>query len=244
MQLFRESFQGIESLRKLGLIGGMSWVSTLTYMELINRRVQRRSSPRSTVPLVIETLDFGGLTGLREGQDWEAAGDMLVSAARRLEQAGAGALIICANALHKYYDRVASEVAVPIIHAADCLGERMAKEAVTDAALIGRRNVMTESFFRERLVACGVDLMAPDMANVEVIDQIIYEELMVGKVSRDAERSLKSIITQKEQAGAKAIVLACTELELVVDIDANVLPIFDSTRIHCDAAVDWIMGED
>jgi len=231
-------------LRKLGLIGGMSWVSTLTYMELINRRVQRRSSPRTMVPLVVESLDFGSLSGLREGHDWEKAADMLVGAAKRLEQSGAESLIICANALHKYYDRVASEVDIPIIHAADCLGERMAKEGGLNAALIGRRNVMTESFFRQRLVAHGVDLMPPDMDNVEVIDRIIYEELMVGKASRDAQRSLKSIITQKEQAGAKAFVLACTELELVVDIDANVLPIFDSTRIHCDAAVDWIMGED
>lgn len=231
-------------MRKLGLIGGMSWISTLTYMELINRRVQRLATPRTTVPLVVECLDFGKLTGLREGQDWEVAADMLVDGAKRLEQAGAEGMIICANAMHKYYDRIAAEVSIPIIHVADCLGARMGKEKVTNAAIIGRRNVMTESFFRQRLVAHGVDLMAPDMNNVEVIDHIIYEELMVGKASRDAQRSLKTIITQKEQAGAKAIVLACTELELVVDIAANVLPIFDSTRTHCDAAVDWIMGTD
>ncbi len=231
-------------MRKLGLIGGMSWVSTLTYMELINRRVARRSTPRTTAPLVLETLNFGDLQGLRGGQDWEKAADMIIDAAKRLESSGAQSLVICANAMHKHYDRIAAEVSIPIIHVADSLGARMAKEGVTDAAVIGRRNVMTESFFRQRLVAHGVDLMPPDMVNVEVIDRIIYEELMVGKVSRDAERSLKSIITQKEQAGAKAIVLACTELELVVDVDANVLPIFDSARIHCDAAVDWMMGED
>ena len=146
--------------------------------------------------------------------------------------------------MHKYYDRVVAAVGIPVIHVADCLGARMAREGVTNAALIGRRNVMTESFFRERLVSHGIDLMPPNMDNVEVIDRIIYEELMVGKASRDAQRALKTIITQKEQAGAKAIVLACTELELVVDIDANVLPIFDSTRTHCDAAVDWMMGTD
>lgn len=236
-------FQGSISLRKLGLIGGMNWISTLTYMELINRRVQRRSDARTTAPLVVESLNFGELQGLREGQDWETAAEMIVAAAGRLEQSGAQGLLICANSMHKYFDRIADNVDIPIIHVADCLGERMAKEGVTNAALIGRRNVMTESFFRQRLVAHGVDLMPPDMDNVEVIDRIIYEELMVGKASRDAQRSLKTIITQKEQAGAKAIVLACTELELVVDIDANVLPIFDSTRTHCDAAVDWMMGE-
>jgi aspartate racemase len=220
----------------------MNWISTLTYLELINRRVQQRASPRTIAPLVLESVNFGELEGLREGRNWEAAADMIIGAAQRLEQSGAQSLLICANAMHKYYDRIAEQVGIPIIHAADCLGVRMASEGVTGAALIGRRNVMTESFFRERLVAQGVDLMPPDMGNVEVIDRIIYDELMVGKASRDAQRSLKSIITQKEQAGAKAIVLACTELELVVDIDANVLPIFDSTRIHCDAAVDWMMG--
>lgn len=231
-------------MRKLGLIGGMNWISTLTYMELINRRVQRRATPRTTAPMVLESLDFGELEGLREGSNWEAAAELIIGAAQRLEQSGAQSLLICANAMHKYYDRISEQVDIPIIHAADCLGERMAKEGVTNAALIGRRNVMTESFFRQRLVSHGVDLLPPDMNNVEVIDRIIYEELMVGKASRDAQRALKSIITQKEQAGAKAIVLACTELELVVDIDANVLPIFDSTRTHCDAAVDWMMGED
>lgn len=222
----------------------MSWISTLTYIELINRRVQSRSSPSATPPLVIECLNFNDLTGLREGRDWDVAADMLVGAAKRLEQAGAEGMIIGANSMHKYYDRIAGEVTIPIIHVADCLGVTMAKAKVTNAAIIGRRNVMTESFFRERLVAHGVDLMPPDMNNVELIDQIIYEELMVGKASRDAQRSLKTIITQKEQAGAKAIVLACTELELVVDIGANVLPIFDSTRTHCDAAADWILGAD
>ncbi len=222
----------------------MNWISTLTYMELINRRVQRRTSPRTTPPLVLESVNFGELEGLREGRSWEAAADMIIGAAQRLEQSGAQSLLICANAMHKYYDRISEQVGIPIIHAADCLGVRMAREGVTGAALIGRRNVMTESFFRERLVAHGVDLIPPDMGNVEVIDRIIYEELMVGKASRDAQRTLKSIITQKEQAGARAIVLACTELELVVDIDANVLPIFDSTRIHCDAAVDWMMGKE
>ncbi len=222
----------------------MNWISTLTYIELINRRVQRRADARATAPLVVESLDFGQREGLREGKDWEAAAGMVVDSAGRLEQAGAEGLVICANTMHKYYDRVVAAVGIPVIHVADCLGARMAREGVTSAALIGRRNVMTESFFRERLVSHGIDLIPPNMDNVEVIDRIIYEELMVGKASRDAQRALKTIITQKEQAGAKAIVLACTELELVVDIDANVLPIFDSTRTHCDAAVDWMMGKD
>lgn len=230
-------------MRKLGIIGGMSWVSTRTYYEHINRLVQKNRSVPSSAPMLIESLDFAQLYGLHQKEDWDRAANVLTGAARRLEQAGAGALIIGANSMHKIYDQVAEAVEVPILHIADCVGERMKEREVASAALIGTRNVMTESFYRQRLVAHGVDLLPPDMVNVEAVDRIIYEELMVGKVTRDAERTLKTIITKKEQDGAEAIVLACTELELIVDVDANVLPIFDSTHIHCEAAADWILGD-
>ncbi len=231
-------------MRKLGLIGGMSWVSTRTYYEHINRLVQKNRSVPSSAPMLIESLDFAQLYGLHEKADWDRAAGVLSDAARRLEQAGAGALIIGANSMHKVYDAVAEAVSVPILHIADCVGARMKADGVDSAALIGTRNVMTESFYRQRLVAHGVDLLPPNMDSVEVVDRIIYQELMVGKITRDAERRLKTIIAQKAQDGAEAIVLACTELELIVDVDANVLPIFDSTHIHCEAAAAWILSEE
>jgi len=232
-------------LRKLGLIGGMSWVSTGMYYDRINRSVQKLApKAMASAPLLIESLDFSQLYGLREQGDWKRAEDVLSESAKRLEGAGAEGLVICANSMHKVYDHVAGQVDVPILHIAEHVGNAMKEANCTSAALIGTRNVMTESFYRKHLVASGVDLLPPDMVNVEILDKIIYEELMVGKVSRDAERALKTIITKKAQEGAGAIVLASTELELVVDVDANVLPVFDSTRIHCQAASDWILSED
>jgi aspartate racemase len=230
-------------LRKLGLIGGMSWVSTRTYYEEINRLVQARTDRRHSAPLLIESLDFSQLYRLQEDADWQRAGAILSESARTLEAAGAGALIIAANSMHKVYDTVAGAVSIPIFHIAEPVGERMARDGVETAALFGTRNVMTESFYRRRLVAHGVDLLPPDMANVEALDRIIYDELMVGKASRDAQRALKTMITVKEKEGARAIVLACTELDQVVDVDANVLPIYDSTRIHAEKAAEWILGE-
>jgi aspartate racemase len=230
-------------VRKLGLIGGMSWVSTRTYYSHINTIVQVRAGRRSSAPLLIESLDFAELYAIREQEGWDRAAGVLSDSARRLEGAGAGALIIAANSMHKVYDTVAAAVSIPIFHIADCVGEKMKADDVETAALFGTSNVMTESFFRRRLVAHGIDLLPPDMANVEALDRIIYDELVVGKVSRDAERALKTMITVKEQEGAEAIVLACTELELVVDVDANVLPIYDSTRIHAEKAAEWILGE-
>jgi aspartate racemase len=229
-------------VRKLGLIGGMSWVSTRTYYEHLNRIVRKRVGPLSSAPLLIESLDFAPLARLSTDEQWDRAAKVLVASAKRLERAGAKALIIGANSMHKVYDEVAGGVAVPIIHITDAVGARMAADKVKSAALIGTRNVMTESFYRQRLIAHGVALQAPDLANVEAIERIIYDELMQGKVTRAAERTLKTILTSREQAGAEAIVLACTELELVVDVDANVLPIYDGTRIHAEAAADWILA--
>jgi len=228
-------------LRKLGLIGGMSWVSTRDYYEQINRGVRRRTTAMTSAPLLIESLDFAQLWGLANAADWDRAADALSDSARRLAAAGAEGLLICANSMHKVYDQVVAAADVPVLHIADCLGRAMQAAGATNAALIGTRNVMTERFYRERLVAHDVDLLPPDMEMVDEIDRIIYHELMRGKPTREAERTLKTWITRKEQSGAEAIVLACTELAMIVDVDANVLPVFDSTRIHSAAAVDFIL---
>ena len=230
-------------MRKVGLIGGMSWVSTRTYYDHINRIVQLKVPSPASAPLLIESLDFSRLYRVTDDEGWEHAAKVLSSSAKRLARAGATALIIGANSMHKVYDEVAASVDIPIIHIAEAVGEKMAADKIGKAALFGTSNVMTESFYRRRLVAHGVDLLPPDMENVQQLDRIIYEEVMLGKVTRDAHRKLKTMITVKEQSGAKAIVLACTELDMVVDVDANVLPIYDSTRIHAEKAVEWMLGE-
>ena len=235
---------GKSGLRKLGLIGGMSWVSTGMYYDRINRIVQRRAAPMASAPMLIDSLDFCQLYALREERDWQRASGILIESAKRLEGSGAEALIIGANSMHKLYDEVAASVDIPILHIADYVGKALKREGKKAAALIGTRNVMTESFYRKRLVAHGIDLLPPNMDNVETLDRIIYDELMVGKITRDAQRAMKTIITNKSQEGADSIVLACTELDLVVDVDANVLPVFDSTRIHCEAAADWILEQE
>jgi len=229
-------------LRKLGLIGGMSWYSTRTYYEHINRGVQAKVGKQASAPLLIESLDSSELMRLSSADDWSRASGVLVGSAQRLEAAGATAIIIGSNAMHKVYDAVAAGVSVPVLHIAECVGERMAAKAVKKAALLGTRNVMVDSFYRQKLIARDIELLPPELGFVDTLDRIIYDELVLGKATRQAERELKTIITNLEQDGAEAIVLGCTELEMVVDVDANVLPIFDCTRIHADAAVDWILG--
>jgi aspartate racemase len=230
-------------LRKIGLIGGMSWYSTRTYYEHINRQVQARVGQGSSAPMVIESLDFAELSRLSSDAEWTRAAKTLAAAAKRLEKAGATAILIGANSMHKVYDQVAKAVDVPIIHIAECVAERMATAGVKRAALLGTRNVMLESFYRQKLIARDIELLPPELPFVEILDRVIYDELLMGKASRQAERELKTIITNLEQDGAEAVVLGCTELEMIVDVDANVLPIYDCTRIHAEAAVDWMLAD-
>ncbi len=231
-------------MRTLGLIGGMSWVSTRTYYERINRYVQRHIGKTSSAPMLIESLDFSRIYRAQSNEDWQRATDVIADSAQRLVTAGAQQIVIGANSMHKVYRDVEARIETPILHIAECVGAQMAADGIERAALIGTRNVMTESFYRRRLVSHGVDLLPPDMDNVEQLDRIIYEELMLGKASKDARRALKSMFTNMQKEGAQAVILACTELELVVDVDANILPVYDCTAIHADAAARWIIGDE
>ena len=228
-------------MRKLGLIGGLSWTSTARYYEIINKTVQRRLGGQHSAQLLIESLDFAAVASCVSDDDWDCAATQLMEAARRLERAGAGALLICANSMHRVYDQVQGAVAIPILHIAD-VGKAMQADGVEKAALIGTRRVMTEKFYRQRLVAHGVSLLPPDMELAEQVDRIFYDELTLGKVNRESQRFMKSSLTDIAKQDVQAAVLACTELEMIVDVRANVLPIYDCTSIHALAGVDFILG--
>ncbi|MCC4231294.1 amino acid racemase [Sphingobium soli] len=229
-------------MRKLGLIGGLSWTSTARYYEIINKTVQRRLGGQHSAQLLIESLDFAAVASCVSDDDWDCAATQLMEAARRLERAGAGALLICANSMHRVYDQVQGAVAIPILHIADEVGQAMQADGVEKAALIGTRRVMTEKFYRQRLVAHGVSLLPPDMELAEQVDRIFYDELTLGKVNRESQRFMKSSLTDIAKQDVQAAVLACTELEMIVDVRANVLPIYDCTSIHALAGVDFILG--
>ena len=228
-------------MKKLGIIGGMSWVSTGVYYDRINRIVQRRAKFAANAPMVIDSLNFAEFTNWRETRDWDVATRLLVESAQRLERFGADGLLIGANTMHKVYDEVAASVDIPILNLIDAVGQEVAASKHRKVALIGTRTVMVDETIRQRLTEHGLKLMPPEAQKVDVIERIIYDELMLGRATRDAERKLRTIFTEKAQDGAEAVILACTELEAVVDTDANVLPVFDSTDIHCRVAADFIL---
>ena len=230
-------------MRKLGMIGGTSWHSTAMYYEQINKGVVRRRGAGASAPLLIESLDFERYNGFLTAEDWEGAADMLVNSAIRLEGAGAEGLILCSNTAHKFYDRIAGAIEIPMIHIADVTAAKMARDGVKRTGLIGTRTTMTEPYIRERIEAQGIAVSVPDPVTAKEIDRIIFQELVKGQISRTSQRTLKTCLTVMGQARQQAVILGCTELVLLVDPVANVLPVYDTTALHAQAAVEWILTE-
>ena len=229
-------------MRKLGLIGGMSWVSTAMYYEQINKGVARRLGGLASAPLLIESMDFASIAELQSAGEWERLGEIMAASASRLEGAGAEGLLLCTNTMHKVYDSIAEAVSVPILHIGDVTAERLAADGVKRAGLIGTRFTMGESFYRERLEASGIAVSVPDPATAQEIDRIIFEELAKGQVLRQSERRLKTCLTEMGKARMQAVILGCTELVMLVDPGSGVLPVYDTTALHANAAVEWILG--
>ena len=226
------------------MIGGMSWVSTAMYYEAINKGVAKRLGGLSSAPLLIESLDFAEVGRLQSAGEWEALSELMIRSAKRLEGAGAEALILCSNTAHRMHDWIDGEIKIPMLHIGDVTAAKLNSDGVKRAGLIGTRFTMTENFYRDRLEAHGITVAVPEPAMRNEIDRIIFEELARGQVSRVAQRTLKTCITMLAQSRNQAVILGCTELVMLVDPGANVLPVYDTTALHASAAVDWILGGD
>jgi aspartate racemase len=227
-------------LRKLGLIGGTSWVSTAMYYEQINRGVAKKVGGLASAPLLIESFDFAPIAQLQVHGAWDRLAEIVIAAARRLVAAGAEGLMLCSNTMHKVYEPMAAAVTVPAIHIGEVTAERLAADGVKRAGLLGTRFTMGESFYRARLEAKGIAVGIPDPATAQEIDRIIFEELARGQVTRSAQRRLKTCLTELAKARQQAAILGCTELVMLVDPGASVLPVYDTTALHAKAAVEWI----
>lgn len=229
------------TVRKLGIIGGLSWSSTALYYQHINRAVAARLGGLHSAELAIESLDFAPLAQMQQSGDWSTLATQAVTAARRLEEAGAQGLLIASNIMHKVHGEIAGAVAIPVLHIADAAAARMAADGIRRAGLLGTETTMTGAHVRSRLEQRGIAIVPLAAPRMRELDRIIYQELAAGRVVRESQRSLKTMITELAKARAEAVLLACTELALAIDIRANVLPVYDSTAIHAQAAVDWML---
>jgi aspartate racemase len=231
-------------VRKLGIIGGTSWSSTALYYEHINRGVARRLGGLHSAALSIESLDLAPYAEMELSGDWDGVARVTLDAARRLEASGCEAVIITSNTGHKVFEAVAANIGVPMLHIGDFTADQLVAERRSRVALLGTRFTMTEPHIRSRLEARGIALAPIDPAWVKVVDRIIFEELAAGRVVRDSQRKLKTLITELGKQKVQAVVLGCTELVMAVDVRANVLPVYDTTAIHARACVDWMLAEE
>ena len=230
-------------MKKLGIIGGTSWSSTAMYYEQINRLVAQRLGGLHSATLVIESLDLAPFAAMQRSGDWDGVAHAVVEAARRLKASSAEALLLASNTSHKVEGAAAAETGLPILHIADVTADRLVADGRTNVALLGTRFTMTEPFIRSRIEARGISFAPIEASWIAEVDRIIYDELAAGRVVRDSQRKLKTLITELAKQKVQAIVLGCTELAMAVDVRANVLPVYDTTAIHARAAVDWMLGE-
>jgi aspartate racemase len=231
-------------LRKLGIIGGMSWSSTALYYDHINRGIAQRLGGLHSALLAIESVDFAQIAAMEFAGDWDGIAKITIDAARRLEASGAEGLLLACNTVHKSYDAVAANVNVPVLHIADAAADRLVADGRTRVALLGSRFTMTEGFVRDRIERRGIALAPIEAGWMAEVDRIIYEELGVGRVVRESQRKLKTLITELAKQKVQAVVLGCTELVLAVDVRANVIPVYDTTSIHARAAVEWMLADE
>ena len=228
-------------MKKLGIIGGTSWSSTALYYEHINRLVAQRLGGLHSATLAIESLDLAPYAAMQQSGDWDGVANIVVQAARRLKASGAEALLLASNTSHKVEGAAIAETGLPVLHIADPTAERLASDGRSRVALLGTRFTMTEPFIRERIEARGISCVPIEASWIAEVDRIIYQELAAGRVTRDSQRKLKTLITELAKQKVQAIVLACTELVMAVDVRANVLPVYDTTAIHALAAVEWML---
>jgi aspartate racemase len=231
-------------VRKLGIIGGMSWSSTALYYEHLNRGIAQRLGGLHSARLVIESLDLAPFADMELSGDWDGVAKVTLDAAKRLEVAGADGLIITSNTGHKVYDAVAPKVGVPMLHIGDATADQLVADGRKRVALLGTRFTMLEPHVRSRLESRGITLVSVEDEWVGEVDRIIFEELAAGRVVRNSQRKLKTLITELAKQRVQAVVLGCTELVMAVDVRANVLPVYDTTAIHARACVDWMLADE
>lgn len=224
-------------MKVIGLIGGVSWESSLEYYRLINQGVRDRLGPQRSAKLIMYSLDFAPVAQLEHDEKWSDLADLLADVAMRIAQAGANLLIIASNTLHRVAPEVQNHISIPLLHIADAVADEITNAGITCVGLVGTRFVMEQDFYRQRLSDHGLKVVIPDAGGRNEVHRIIYDELATGRVLDTSRQNVLGIINQLEQGGAEAVVLANTELPLLIRPGETSVILFDSLAIHATKAV-------
>ncbi|MBJ7358242.1 amino acid racemase [Nocardioides sp.] len=230
-------------MRKIGLVGGMSWHSTLEYYRVLNEQVAATRGGHASARVVLESLDFAEIRECQQTGDWRRAGRLLAEAALRCQASGAEVVVICTNLMHRVADEVEAALDVPLLHIADAIADAAHARGWSQVGVLGTSWVAAEDFYVGRLARNGLRVHVPSPDEQTEIDRVIFEELTLGRVEEPSRAAYAEVIGRLRDAGAEAVVLACTEVGLLVRPEDSVLPLLDSADIHAEAAAAFAVAE-
>lgn len=224
-------------MRCIGLLGGMSWESSVLYERLINEGVRARLGGVHSADLIVRSYDFAVIEALQAADDWDGAGALLAADARRLQDGGAELIVLCTNTMHRVAPAIEAAVTVPFLHLADATAAAVRTAGLRTVALLGTRYTMEHAFYRDRLAAHGIEALVPEEPDRTTVHEVIYGELVRGVVSPTSKAAYLTVIERLLARGAEGVIAGCTEIELLVGPEDVTVPYFPTTRLHADAAV-------
>lgn len=224
-------------MKTIGLLGGMSWESTVSYYQTINREVGRQLGGLHSAKILLYSVDFHAIEQLQQAGDWQHAGELLADAARSLEQAGADFLVLCTNTMHKVAPRIEAATSIPLLHIADATAKRVRAAGLKCVGLLGTRFTMEQEFYRGRLEReHGLSVLVPEATDRELVHRVIYDELCLGRTAEASRSEYQRIVAGLTDRGAQGVILGCTEIGLLLCQDDSRLPLFDTAQIHATEA--------
>jgi aspartate racemase len=219
-------------MKTIGIIGGMSWESTVTYYQIMNETVKQELGGLHSAKILLYSVDFSEIERCQAEGDWEKSGDILASAAESLEKAGADFLVIATNTMHKVAPQIQKRIHIPIVHIAEVTAEELKQNHITTVALLGTKYTMTQEFYKEKLENAGIQVLIPEASEIEVVNSIIFDELCLGSILETSKERYLQIIEGFKNRGAQGVILGCTEIGLLIRQEDTELPVFDTTKIH------------
>jgi len=231
-------------MKTIGMIGGMSWESSLEYYRILNEQIKEKLGGLHSAQCLMHSVDFGPIAQLQHDNNWVELTQIMVETGQKLEKGGADFIIICTNTMHKMAEEVKACVSIPLIHIADATAEEIKKQGLKKVALLGTRFTMEQDFYKGRLAEKhGLNVLTPDDTDMDIIHRIIYNELCLGTILEDSKKEYLRIIGKLIDQGAEGIILGCTEIPLLVKQEDVSVPILDTTQLHAEAAVEFAVKE-
>jgi len=224
------------NLKTIGLIGGMSWESTVTYYKIINETVKEKLGGLHSAKCILYSVDFQEIEECQANGNWEKSGEILGEAAYNLEKAGADFIVICTNTMHKVVNQIKEKISIPILHIAEMTAEKILEKGLKNIALLGTKYTMEQDFYKSKLIEKGINVIIPDKNDVEIINKVIYDELCLGIINSNSKKKFLEIVDKLRNKEAEGIILGCTEIGLLIKNEDTDVPLFDTAIIHAEQA--------